>query len=376
MVKKMEQTGRKKAQKLQQEMAEKGIGFLVLSQAKSFYHLIFSRIPFICILGAAGDPWIFTHYDSVELVRQQSWCENIKGIYPYNIGIDKKNDVEKDFLYETVEYIRSFKDAPKKIALDLGNTPANTSRYLQEGLKDYGFEDFSSSLNSIFSINTAEEIENIRKAAAIAEEGAVKAREYLMGQETGITENQLAAYAEYQMRKRSAEGFFVPSSVASGERTCLIGAAESDKVIRPEDIINIDHSPVYRGYFADICRPISKNPFSSPVMDRCRIIEQALDIAISSIRPGVEASYVDRKVREHFKACGYDGKFIHHTGHPVGNSWGIMITSNSHSMIEEGMAFALEPGLYDREAGGLRIEDNVYVTKSGAVNLMSLPRIL
>jgi Xaa-Pro aminopeptidase len=375
-VKKMEQTGRKKAQELQQAMAEKGIGFLVLSQAKSFYHLIFSRIPFICILGVTGDPWIFTHYDSVDLVRKQSWCANIKGIYPYKIGIDKKDDVEKDYLSETVEYIRSFKDVPKKIALDLGNTPVNTFRYFKERLNDYGFEDFSSSLNSVFSINTAEEIENIKKAAVAAEEGAVKAREYLMGQETGITENQLAAYAEYQMRKRSVDGFFVPSSVASGERTCLIGAADSERVIRPGDIVNVDHSPVYQGYFADICRPISKKPFSRMVMDRCRIIEEALDIAIDSIRPGIEASSVDRKVREHFKACGHDGKFIHHTGHPVGNSWGIMITSNSHAVIEEGMAFALEPGLYDREAGGLRIEDNVYVTKNGAVNLMSLPRIL
>lgn len=53
-----------------------------------------------------------------------------------------------------------------------------------------------------------------------------------------------------------------------------------------------------------------------------------------------------------------------------------MITSNSESIIEEGMAFALEPGLYDKQLGGIRIEDNVYVTKSGAVNMMSLPRLL
>ena len=73
---------------------------------------------------------------------------------------------------------------------------------------------------------------------------------------------------------------------------------------------------------------------------------------------------------------GYDGDFIHHTGHPVGNSWGIMLTSNTGSMIREGMAFALEPGLYDRDMGGIRIEDNVYVTKGGAVNMMDLPRVI
>ena len=106
------------------------------------------------------------------------------------------------------------------------------------------------------------------------------------------------------------------------------------------------------------------------------IIEEALDIAIDSIKPGVVAKTVDLKVRKHFMENGFDGEFIHHTGHPVGNSWGIMITSNSDSIIEEGMAFALEPGLYDKKIGGIRIEDNVYVSKDGAINMMSLPRIL
>jgi len=178
------------------------------------------------------------------------------------------------------------------------------------------------------------------------------------------------------MRKSGVDDFFVRSSVASGYRACQIGATDSEKIIRSDDIVDVDYSPIYRGYFADICRPLSKDPLPEKVMKKCRIVEEALDIAIDCIKPRIPANSVDMAVKKHFKKNDYYGEFIHHTGHPVGNSWGIMIISNSDSIIEEGMAFALEPGLYDKQLGGIRIEDDVYVTKEGAVNMMSIPRLL
>lgn len=108
-MKAMEKTGREKTEKIQLKMKKGGIGFLILSQPKSFEHLIFTRIPFICLLKSSGEPEVFTHYDLVDIVGEQSWINNINGIYPYNIGIEKKNDVEGDYLVRTVEYIRSFK---------------------------------------------------------------------------------------------------------------------------------------------------------------------------------------------------------------------------------------------------------------------------
>lgn len=375
-MKAMEKTGRGKTKRIQLKMKNDGISFLILSQLKSFEHLIFTRIPFICILRTCSDPEIFTHYDSLDIVREQSWVSNINGIYPYNIGIKKKNDVEKDYLARTVEYIRSFKQQNKKIAMDLSNTPVRVFKYFENNLKDYQFVDFTDELNNIYSINTGEEISLIRKAAKIAESGVLKSKEFLTNSDKEITENELAAYAEYHMRKSGVDGFYVRSSVASGYRTCQIGATDSEKTIRQGDIVDVDYSPIYRGYFADICRPLSKDLLPEKVLEKCKIIEEALDIAISCIRPGIPANIVDMAVKKHFYKNGYDGEFIHHTGHPIGNSWGIMITSNSRSIIEEGMAFALEPGLYDKELGGIRIEDNVYVTKNSSVNIMSIPRLL
>lgn len=129
-MKAMEKTGREKTEKIQLKMKEGGIGFLILSQPKSFEHLIFTRIPFICLLKSSGEPEVFTHYDLVDIVGEQSWINNINGIYPYNIGIEKKNDVEGDYLVRTVEYIRSFKQQDKKIAMDLSNTPVKVFKYL------------------------------------------------------------------------------------------------------------------------------------------------------------------------------------------------------------------------------------------------------
>ena len=114
-MKAMEKTGREKTEKIQLKMREGRISFLILSQPKSFEHLIFTRIPFMCLLKNSGEPEVFTHQDSVEIVGEQSWINNINGIYPYNIGIEKKSDVEDDYLAMTIEHIRSFKGEDRKV---------------------------------------------------------------------------------------------------------------------------------------------------------------------------------------------------------------------------------------------------------------------
>jgi len=372
-----EKTGRKRNKDIQKLMKEDGFDFLILTQPISFEYLIFTKVPFICIVSAKGDPFIFTHNDSVNLVKAETWSSNVIGIYPYNIGISIKNNVEDDYIKRTIEYINSFNCTNKKIGLDFSNTPFNTVNTFSKNLNKYRIDDCNFLLSKIFSIKSKEECEIIKKAAEIAELGVKKSKEYLeQNYDKNLTENQLASYAEYHMRKCNVDGFFVRSSVTSGKRSILIGAVDSDKIIKEDEVVDVDYSPVYRRYFADICRVLSAKGLNKKIKDRCKIVEEALDIAIDNIKPGVVARDVDKKVKKYFERMGADGEFIHHTGHPVGNWWGIMIISNSNAIIEEGMAFALEPGLYNDKIGGIRIEDNIYVNKSGAENFMSLPRIL
>lgn len=378
----LEKTGRKRNAEIKKLMMEKGFDFLILTQPVSFEYLIFSRIPFLCIISKEKntDPVIFTHFYSLELVKSETWSNNVVGVYPHNIGIKLKDNVEENPVIKAIEYINSFEGKNKKIGLDFANTPCTLVGLFKKNLVNCEVSDCNSLLLKIYSIKTQEELELLKKAVLIAELGVIKTKKFLeecyIKNSAKLTENELAAFAEYQMRQEDVDGFFVRSSVASGPRSILIGAVDSVKIIKENDIINADYSPVYKRYYADICRPLRIKGFTKVIKDKCKVIEEALDIAISNIKPGIIAKEVDIKVRKHFMEKGFDGEFIHHTGHTIGNAWGPVFTPNSGSVIEEGMVFALEPGLYNSEIGGIRIEDNVYVDKKGSINLMSLPRIL
>lgn len=373
----LEETGRQRYNYIQKLMEEKGFDFLILTQAISFEYLVFTKIPYVCIVSTKDEPLMFTHKDSVNLVASETWSNNIIGIYPYNVGIGVKDRVEESFIDKTVEYITSYYNVNKKIGMDFSNTSFDTVNTFCKNLSGYKMENCNFLLSKIFSIRSKEECEIIKKAAEIAELGVRKSKEYLeRNYNKNLTENQLASYAEYNMRKCNIDGFFVRSSVTSGERGILIGAVDSNKVINEDEIINVDFSPIYKRYYADICRILSAKVLDKEIKDRCKMVEEALDIAIDSIKPGVIARDIDRRVRKYFEEKGVDGEFIHHTGHPVGNSWGVIITSNSGAIIEEGMTFALEPGLYNSKVGGIRIEDNIYVGKKKNINFMQLPRIL
>lgn len=377
----LEKTGKQRNNDIRKSMKENGFDFLILTQAVSFEYLIFSKVPFLCIVSAEDtDPVIFTHYYSLALVKSETWSGNVVGIYPHNIGINLKDKVEENPVIKAIDYINSFKGKNKKIGLDFVNTSHSLVDLFEKNLVKCEVDDCSSLLLKTYSIKTQEELELLKKAAGIAELGVMKTKEFLeecyIKNSASLTENELAAFAEYQMRQRDVDGFFVRSSVASGSRSILIGAVDSKKIIDEDDIINADYSPVYKRYYADICRPLRVKGLTKELKDKCKIIEEALDIAISSIKPGVIAKEVDLKIRKHFMERNFDGEFIHHTGHTIGNAWGPVLTPNSESVIEEGMVFALEPGLYNPKIGGIRIEDNVYVGKNGSSNLMSLPRIL
>ena len=372
----LEKTGNWRLNKFSALMEENGFDFLLLTQPVSFEYLVFSKIPFLCIIKKGEKPAIFTHQDSINIVKDQTWTSNLIGLYPYNIGTGVKNNVERNYLAKAVEYIRSHSVSFKKVGIDFLNTPLNVYNYFNDSLKDFKIADCSNLLSCVYAIKTGEELDLIKQAAKIAELGIIKTKEFLENSKGPITENMLAAYAEYHMRKLDVDGFFVRSSVTSGYRTVLMGATDSEKKIGIKEIIDADYSPVYKRYYADICRVLSISKLSPEVIERCKVVEHALDIAIDSIKPGAFARDIDLKVRNYFAESGYDGEFIHHTGHPIGNSWGTMLTPNSTGIIEEGMVFAIEPGLYNNKIGGVRIEDNVYVSAKGAENMMSIQRIL
>ena len=91
------------------------------------------------------------------------------------------------------------------------------------------------------------------------------------------------------------------------------------------------------------------------------------------MKPGVAAKEIDRAARDYIKNAGYGEYFLHRTGHGLGLSVHEepYITSVNELILEEGMTFTIEPGIYLEGIGGVRIEDDILVTKEGCQVLTS-----
>jgi Xaa-Pro dipeptidase len=108
------------------------------------------------------------------------------------------------------------------------------------------------------------------------------------------------------------------------------------------------------------------------------IVRAANEAGIRAARPGIAAQDVDRVVRKVITDAGYGEYFIHRTGHGLGLfiHESPNIVEGNTQILEPGMVFTIEPGVYLPEKGGIRIEDNLVITQDGAEVLTSYPKAL
>lgn len=151
----------------------------------------------------------------------------------------------------------------------------------------------------------------------------------------------------------------------------------SDRVVEAGDIVVIDiGGPVPSGYNSDSTRTYSMGEPSAEIAAEYAVLEEAQARARAAVRPGALASDIDAAAREHLAAAGLGERFLHRTGHGIGLAVheSPYISSDSDTVLAEGMAFSIEPGIYRRGEWGARLEDIVVVTADGVRELNAAPR--
>ncbi|MCK5633974.1 MAG: aminopeptidase P family protein [Anaerolineales bacterium] len=220
------------------------------------------------------------------------------------------------------------------------------------------------------------EIGSLRQAVIIAEHAL---RQTLPQIRCGISERELAAELTIQLLKAGSEPDLPFSPiVASGPNSALPHATPTDRQLETGDLLILDWGARHNGYISDITRTFAIGEVDPDLMQIAEIVALANDAGREAVAPGALCGLVDNAAREVIDAAGYGEYFVHRTGHGIGLEAHEPpnIRAGEELILMPGMTFTVEPGIYLPNRGGVRIEDDVVVTQSGAESLTTLPRQL
>lgn len=213
-------------------------------------------------------------------------------------------------------------------------------------------------------IKTESEIARIQ-AAAQATDQALAQVEPLLSE--GVSEREIRDELEYRMRKHGADGPSYETIVATGQNGARPHHRPTDERIVEGDAVVIDVGALVDGYHSDMTRTYLIGDVDPMLADMHRVVSEAQIIGVSLIAPGVLCSDVDLACRQYITDHGYGPEFLHGTGHGVGLQihelpW---VRKDFCEPLQAGEVVTVEPGVYRRGFGGVRIEDLILVTQTG-----------
>ena len=213
-------------------------------------------------------------------------------------------------------------------------------------------------------VKSPEEIEFIRRSVETNSAAFANAVKKIR---PGMTEGDLAAEIEYQMRRRGAEKPSFETIVASGERSAMVHAQPGANRFRNREVILIDMGSMQGGYASDMTRMVFLGRPDPKIRKMYEAVLKAQLAAIDTVRDGVTAKKVDAAAREVLKTEHLDKEFVHSTGHGLGLEIHEppRLGKKEKTRLAAGMVVTIEPGAYVKGFGGVRVEDTVLVTKNG-----------
>lgn len=219
------------------------------------------------------------------------------------------------------------------------------------------------------------EIALTRRAAQLARRAFEVVRAKLTPE---MTELEVAAELEYQTRRFGGKGLAFPAIVAVGPRAALPHANPTQRRIGESDFTLIDWGANEGLYLSDLTRIVVAGKISPKLRKLYGVVLKAQLAGINAIRPGVTCESVDRAARSVIEKAGYGKRFGHGLGHGTGLEIheAPRLAAGQSDILKPGMIITVEPGVYLPNWGGIRIEDDVLVTRSGHEVLTNVPKQL
>ena len=238
---------------------------------------------------------------------------------------------------------------------------------LQRELSEAVFSPASLVLGRLRAIKDAHELEALRRAGRAADETF---RQVVTMPFQGRSEEDVAHdLAELLVRSGHARADF--TIVASGPHAASPHHEPGGRTILPRDAVVMDFGGEVGGYLSDTTRTVVVSEAPEGFEHAYAAVQEAQATAVDAVRPGVQAQDIDRAARSVIDAAGYGERFIHRTGHGIGLELHEppYMVEGDETVLEQGMTFSVEPGVYLEGRFGIRIEDIVSVTPDGVERL-------
>ena len=247
-------------------------------------------------------------------------------------------------------------------------------RHVQAGAPEADYPDASDVLAGLRLRKDKAEVDAMRRAVKIAQD-ALEAT--IPSIKIGMTERELSSELVVQLLRHGSEPEmpFAPI-VSGGPNAANPHASPSDRKLQAGDMLGVDWGAAYDGYISDLTRTFAVGEVDDEFRKIHKIVQESNAAGRAAGKPGVPCANVDIAARTVIEKAGYGEFFTHRTGHGIGMEGHEepYMRGDNMQMLEPGMAFTVEPGIYLPGRNGVRIEDNVVITETGADVLSDLPR--
>ncbi len=238
------------------------------------------------------------------------------------------------------------------------------------------FTDGGEVISHLRSKKDEHEIGLMKKAVIIAEEAI---RQVIPRISVGMEERELAGELVVQLLRLGSEPHLPFSPiVSSGPNGANPHAKPSQRRLQEGDLLVIDWGASYEGYVSDLTRTFAIGEIDEESQLIHDLVFKANKAGREAGQIGKPCQVVDRAARKIIADGGYGSYFTHRTGHGIGKECHEepYMREDNVKLLEEGMTYTVEPGIYLPGRNGVRIEDDVLITKEGPVSLSTLPREL
>ncbi len=224
--------------------------------------------------------------------------------------------------------------------------------------------DVSQFVDQMRVVKTKEEIEKMRIAGKLADEALQIGFDAL---KEGISEQEVVAIIEMEMKKKGVSEMSFSTLVLFGDHAASPHGNPGERQLRQNELVLFDLGVIYEGYASDVTRTVAFGEVKSEHEKIYQVVLEANQTAQAAVKPGMRAGELDQIARKIIEGAGYGPYFNHRLGHGIGKTAHEFpsIHGSNETILEPGMCFSIEPGIYIAGEVGVRVEDCVYVTEDG-----------